>query len=113
MERYHNEYFRQLGEIKSALASAITPENAIVLCRELQRNCLQGNSKSRAEAWNRFFKLLKLLGLSSINPDMVKADEMKVYSASPPPMIEKMMRKESPKPQDRSSNLKFEQIYKD
>lgn len=109
----HNPFYRELAEIKSAFLSAITPENAITLCRQLQRDCLQGNSKSRAEAWNRFLKLLKLLGLSSINPDMVKADEMKVYSASPPPMIEKMMRKESPKPQDRSSNSKFEQVCKD
>ena len=99
MERYHNEYFRQLGEIKSALASAITPENAIVLCRQLQRDCLQGNSKSRAEAWNRFFKMLKLLGLSSINPDLAKSDEMKVYASTPTPSVERMMRREGVPPQ--------------
>jgi len=109
MEKFHNEYYRQLAEIKSALASAITAENAITLCRQLQRDCITLPSKERAKAWDRFFRMLKLLGLNSVNPDYAKVDELKVFRASPPPMVEKIMRKEPAAATSISPNLTPEQ----
>jgi hypothetical protein len=87
-----NPYFRELAEIKQAFASALTPENCIVLCRQLQRDCLHGSNRDKS--WNRLFTLLDILGLKSVSPDLVNADEVKVYRANPPSLVEKAMRGE-------------------
>lgn len=94
MEKFHNPYHRQLSELKACLLDAISPENALSLCRALQRDCLTTRGRDRDEAWDRFFRLLEILGLPTIVPDMVKANELSVFRASPPPMVEKIMRKE-------------------
>ena len=88
----HNPFYRELAEIKSAFLSAITPENAITLCRQLQRDCLNGNRRDKA--FDRLFKLLEILGFNSVIPDLVKADEVKVYRANPPSLVEKAMHAE-------------------
>ena len=90
----HNIFYRELAEIKSAFASAITPENAIILCRSLQRDCLHSKDRDKDQAWERMFKLLDILGLKSVSPDLVKADEVKVYRANPPSLVERAMRQE-------------------
>ena len=90
----HNIFYRELAEIKSAFASAITPENAIILCRSLQRDCLHSKDRDKDQAWERLFKLLDILGLKSVSPDLVKADEVKVYRANPPSLVERAMRQE-------------------
>lgn len=87
-----NPYFRELAEIKQAFGSALTPENCIVLCRQLQRDCLHGSNRDKS--WNRLFTLLDILGLKSVSPDLVNADEVKVYRANPPSLVEKAMRGE-------------------
>jgi hypothetical protein len=87
----HNIFYRELAEIKSAFASAITPENAIILCRSLQRDCLHSKDRDKDQAWER---LLDILGLKSVSPDLVKADEVKVYRANPPSLVERAMRQE-------------------
>lgn len=89
-----NPFYRELAEIKSAFASAITPENAIILCRSLQRDCLHSKDRDKDQAWERLFKLLDILGLKSVSPDLVKADEVKVYRANPPSLVERAMRQE-------------------
>lgn len=88
----HNPYFRELAEMKQAFASALTPENCIALCRQLQRDCLNGNHRDKA--FDRLLKLLEILGFNSVAPDLVKADEVKVYRANPPSLVEKVMRGE-------------------
>jgi hypothetical protein len=40
------------------------------------------------------FTLLDILGLKSVSPDLVKADEVKVYRANPPSLVERAMRQE-------------------
>lgn len=83
--------------MKQAFASALTPENCIVLCRQLQRDCLHGSHRDKS--WDRLFTLLDILGLNSVAPDLVKADEVRVYRANPPSLVEKAMRGErNPKP---------------
>ena len=88
----HNPYFRELAEMKQAFASALTPENCIVLCRQLQRDCLHGSHRDKS--WERLFTLLDILGLKSVSPDLAKADEERVYRANPPSLVEKAMRGE-------------------
>lgn len=88
----HNPFYRELAEIKSAFLSAITQENAITLCRQLQRDCLNGNHRDKA--FDRLLKLLEILGFNSVAPDLVKADEVRVYRANPPSLVEKAMRGE-------------------
>ena len=88
----HNPYFRELAEMKQAFASALTPENCIILCRQLQRDCLHGSHRDKS--WERLFTLLDILGLKSVSPDLAKADEVKVYRANPPSLVEKVMRQE-------------------
>jgi len=90
----HNPFFRELAEIKSAFLSAITPENAITLCRQLQRDCLNGSNRDRDKSFERLFKLLEILGFDSVAPDLVKANELKCYQSNPPSLIEKAMRQE-------------------
>lgn len=90
----HNPFYREVSEIKSAFLSAITPENAITLCRQLQRDCLNGSNRDRDKSFERLFKLLEILGLKSVAPDLVKADEVKVYRANPPSLVEKAMHAE-------------------
>ena len=90
----HNPFYRELAEIKSAFLSAITQENAITLCRQLQRDCLNGSNRDRDKSFERLFKLLEILGLKSVSPDLVKADEVKVYRTNPPSLVEKAMRGE-------------------
>lgn len=88
----HNPFYRELAEIKSAFLTAITQENAITLCRQLQRDCLNGSNRDRDKSFERLFKLLEILGLKSVSPDLVKADEVKVYRTNPPSLVEKAMR---------------------
>lgn len=88
----HNPYFRELAEMKQAFASALTPENCIILCRQLQRDCLHGSHRDKS--WERLFTLLDILGLKSVSPDLAKADEVRVYRANPPSLVEKAMRGE-------------------
>ena len=88
----HNPFYRELAEIKSAFLSAITQENAITLCRQLQRDCLHGSHRDKS--WERLFTLLDILGLKSVSPDLAKADEVRVYRANPPSLVEKAMRGE-------------------
>jgi hypothetical protein len=40
------------------------------------------------------FTLLDILGLKSVSPDLAKADEVRVYRANPPSLVEKAMRGE-------------------
>jgi hypothetical protein len=40
------------------------------------------------------FTLLDILGLKSVSPDLAKADEVRVYRANPPSLVEKAMRQE-------------------
>ena len=87
----HNPFYRELAEIKSAFLSAITQENAITLCRQLQRDCLNGSNRDRDKSFERLFKLLEILGLKSVSPDLAKADEVRVYRANPPSLVEKAM----------------------
>ena len=88
----HNPYFRELAEMKQAFGSALTPENCIILCRQLQRDCLHGSHRDKS--WERLFTLLDILGLKSVSPDLAKADEVRVYRANPPYLVEKAMRQE-------------------
>lgn len=90
----HNPFYRELAEIKSAFLSAITQENAITLCRQLQRDCLNGSNRDRDKSFERLFKLLEILGLKSVSPDLVKADEVKVYRTNPPSLVERAIRGE-------------------
>ena len=90
----HNPFYRELAEIKSAFLSAITQENAIKLCRQLQRDCLNGSNRDRDKSFERLFKLLEILGLKSVSPDLAKADEVKVYRTNPPSLVERAMRQE-------------------
>lgn len=102
----HNPFYREMAELKSALLAAITPENAIALCRQLQRDCLNGSHADRQKAWNRFFRLLSILGLNTVNPDRVVADEAATFRANPSSLVEKMMRGQSITPPMSPNNNK-------
>jgi hypothetical protein len=55
---------------------------------------LHSKDRDKDQAWERLFKLLDILGLKSVSPDLVKADEVKVYRANPPSLVERAMRQE-------------------
>lgn len=89
----HNPYYRDVAELKSAILSALSPENGIQLVRSVLRDCLYSKDhREKDQAWHRLFALLDIVGVKSVSPDECQINEAKIYLANPPSLVERAMR---------------------
>ena len=91
LKKIHNSHYRQIASVKESLLATFTEENCIIVTKQLLRDCIAGKAEVRQKAWPTLLRLLRLLGVESVNPDMQAINEAAVWRATPPSVVKRLM----------------------